>query len=116
LGKEYRSLSSSLCNFLHSPITSSLLGPNNLLNTLSNGILWEDYMSLALFLILHLTEYFVSKNEHLNFLNCILDAYIKMKQILLGKNLMQLLFCRRLETKVYSFSHWWLELLRNVTS
>jgi len=27
-GKEYRSLSSSLCNFLHSPVTSSLLGPN----------------------------------------------------------------------------------------
>ena len=34
LGKEYRSLSSSLCNFLHSPVTSSLLGPNTLLNTL----------------------------------------------------------------------------------
>ena len=28
LGKEYRSVSSSLCNFLHSPVTSSLLGPN----------------------------------------------------------------------------------------
>jgi hypothetical protein len=28
LGKEYRSFSSSLCNFLHSPVTSSLLGPN----------------------------------------------------------------------------------------
>jgi hypothetical protein len=27
LGKEYRSFSSSLCNFLHSPVTSSLLGP-----------------------------------------------------------------------------------------
>jgi hypothetical protein len=26
-GKEYRSFSSSLCNFLHSPVTSSLLGP-----------------------------------------------------------------------------------------
>jgi hypothetical protein len=37
LGKEYRSLSSSLCNFLHSPVTSSLLGPNTLLNTLSHG-------------------------------------------------------------------------------
>ena len=33
LGEEYRSLSSSLCNFLHSPVTSSLLGPNILLNT-----------------------------------------------------------------------------------
>jgi hypothetical protein len=33
LGKEYRSLSSSLCIFLHSPVTSSLLGPNTLLST-----------------------------------------------------------------------------------
>jgi len=28
LGEEYRSLSSSLCSFLHSPVTSFLLGPN----------------------------------------------------------------------------------------
>ena len=28
LGEEYRSFSSSLCNLLHSPFTSSLLGPN----------------------------------------------------------------------------------------
>ena len=34
LGEQYRSLSSSLCNFLHSPVTSSLLGPNILLSTL----------------------------------------------------------------------------------
>jgi len=34
LGEEYRSLSSSLCSFLHSPVTSYLLGPNILLNTL----------------------------------------------------------------------------------
>jgi hypothetical protein len=27
-GDEYRSLSSSLCSLLHSPVTSSLLGPN----------------------------------------------------------------------------------------
>ena len=33
LGEEYKSFSSSLCNILHSPITSSLLGPNILLNT-----------------------------------------------------------------------------------
>jgi len=31
-GKEYRSLSSSLCTFLHSPVTSSLLGLNTILN------------------------------------------------------------------------------------
>ena len=34
LCKEYRSLSSSLCSFLYSPVTSSLLAPNILLNTL----------------------------------------------------------------------------------
>ena len=28
LGEQYRSLSSSLCSFLHCPVTSSLLGPN----------------------------------------------------------------------------------------
>ena len=34
LGEQYRSVSSSLCNFLHSPLTSYLLGPNILLSTL----------------------------------------------------------------------------------
>ena len=34
MGEEYRSLSSSLCSFLHSLVTSSLLGPN-ILNILS---------------------------------------------------------------------------------
>ena len=34
LCEQYRSLSSSLRSFLHSPVTSSLLGPNILLNTL----------------------------------------------------------------------------------
>ena len=38
-GEQYRSLSSSLCNFLHSPVTSSLLGPNILLNTLFSNTL-----------------------------------------------------------------------------
>ena len=34
LGEEYKSFSSSLCSLLHSPVTSSLLGPNILLNTM----------------------------------------------------------------------------------
>ena len=34
LGKEYRSFSSSMCSFLHSPVIASLLGPNILLNTI----------------------------------------------------------------------------------
>ena len=34
LGEEYKSFSSSLCTLLHSPVTSSLLGSNILLNTI----------------------------------------------------------------------------------
>ena len=34
LDEHYKSFSSSLCNLLHSPVTSSLLGPNILLNTM----------------------------------------------------------------------------------
>ena len=33
LGEEYKSFSSSFCNLLHSPVTSSFLGPNILINT-----------------------------------------------------------------------------------
>jgi hypothetical protein len=33
-GEQYRSLSSSLCSFLQSPVTSSLLGPDILLAVL----------------------------------------------------------------------------------
>jgi len=39
LGEGYRLFISSLCNFLHSPVTSSLLGPNILLNTLFSNTL-----------------------------------------------------------------------------
>jgi len=39
LGEQYRSLNSSLCGFLHSPVTSSLLGPNILLSTLFSDTL-----------------------------------------------------------------------------
>jgi len=39
MGEEYRSFSSSLCNLLHSPVTSSLLGPNIHLNTIFSNTL-----------------------------------------------------------------------------
>ena len=39
LGEEYKSFSSSLCNLNHSPVTSSLLGPNILLNTIFSNTL-----------------------------------------------------------------------------
>src|SRR5215468_10260625 len=38
-GDEYRSLSSSLCSLLHSPVASSLFGPNILLSTLFSNTL-----------------------------------------------------------------------------
>jgi len=38
-GEQYRSLSSSLCSFLHSTVTSSLWGPNTLLITLLSNTL-----------------------------------------------------------------------------
>ena len=39
LGEEYKSFSSSFCNLLHSPVTSSLLGPNIPLNTMFSNTL-----------------------------------------------------------------------------
>ena len=39
LGEEFQSFSSSLCNLLHSPATSSRLGPNILLNTMFSNTL-----------------------------------------------------------------------------
>ena len=41
----YTSLISSLCNFLHSPVTSSLLGPNTFLNTLFSNTLSLTFLS-----------------------------------------------------------------------
>ena len=42
LGEQYRSLSCSLCSYLNSLVTSSLLGPNILLNTLFSNTLSLD--------------------------------------------------------------------------
>jgi len=39
LGEGYKSFSASLCNLLYSPVTSSLLGPNILLNTMFSNTL-----------------------------------------------------------------------------
>jgi hypothetical protein len=41
-GDEYKLRSSSLCNLLHSPVTSSLFGPNILIRTL-----FSDTLSLS---------------------------------------------------------------------
>jgi hypothetical protein len=45
---EYRSLSSSLCSFFHSPVTSFLLGPNILPNTVfSNTLSLRSSLSMS---------------------------------------------------------------------
>ena len=43
LGEEYRSFSSSLCSLLRSPVTSSLLGQNILLNTIFSNTLRQKW-------------------------------------------------------------------------
>jgi len=48
LGEKYKSFSSSLCNLLLSPVTSSLLGPNILLsNTFSNTLSFLSSLSVS---------------------------------------------------------------------
>jgi hypothetical protein len=44
LGEGYRSINSSLCSFLHSPVTSSLLVPNIILNTLFSNTLQHTFL------------------------------------------------------------------------
>ena len=53
LGEEYRSLSSSLCSFLHFPVTLSLLCLNILLNTLFSNTL-SQHSSLSVNDSLHM--------------------------------------------------------------
>ena len=50
IGEEYRSFSSSLCNLLHTPVTTSLLGSNILLNAMfSNSSYKIGHLILAAF-------------------------------------------------------------------
>jgi hypothetical protein len=47
-GEEYRSVRSSLCSFLHTSVTFSLWGPNNLLSTLfSNTLSLHSSLSVS---------------------------------------------------------------------
>jgi hypothetical protein len=62
-GDDYRSLRSSLCSLLHSPVASSLLGPNILLSTLFSNtpslclVLWYQYLNW----MLHCFEFSVQR-------------------------------------------------------
>ena len=52
-GEEYISFSSSLCNLLHSPITSSLLGPNILLKKPNTLFYFHFFSILSRYLAHH---------------------------------------------------------------
>ena len=75
LGEQYKSFSSSLCNLLHSPVTSSLLGPNK---TFLFGL--RNTTSSFLYYILRetpQTECFIIKIMY----NVLLGCKIRNKQI-----------------------------------
>ena len=66
LSEQYRSLSSSLCSFLHSLVTSYHLGPNILLSTLFSSILSQSYSLKASDQVSHpyktTSDYFLKQN------------------------------------------------------
>ena len=73
LGEQYRSLSSSLCSFLHSLVTSSLLGPNNNNNNNNNNIyLLQLGCHPVAVVILH-----VNKTWNLLLLNLSREGYMR---------------------------------------
>ena len=72
LGKEYRSLSSSLCSFFHSPVTSSLLGPYTLLNTLCMWVCVYIYVYMCVYIYVYIYIYMhVYMYMHIRHLFCV---------------------------------------------
>ena len=77
-GDQYRSLSSSLCSFLQSPVTSSLLDPNISLNTLFSNTLslhstlnMSDQVSYSykktgkiIILCIHSFSFWIASSQH----------------------------------------------------
>jgi len=70
LGVEYKSLRSSLCSFLHSPVTSSLLGPNILLNTLFSNIFFISLLVSSLSILAFRYAFL--------FLKCLLASHLTL--------------------------------------
>ena len=85
LRKEYRSLSSILCSVLHSPVTSSLLGPNILLSTLFSNALSQRSSLNVSDQVLHpykTTGKIILNSVYLNL--CIFREQTGMKKIIKG--------------------------------
>ena len=70
LGEEYKSFSSSLCNLFYSPVTSSLLGPNILPNTMfcsqTPSASFPPAMSTIKLLLYTYIAYFIPQDFLLN--------------------------------------------------
>jgi len=75
LGEQYRSLSSSLCSFLHSPVTSTLVGPNIPLNTLFSNTLSLRYSPQC-----QRPSFTPTQNKKQNYSSVYLDVYIFVYQ------------------------------------
>jgi hypothetical protein len=68
LGEDYKWRSSSLCSFLHSPVTSSLFGPNILLSTL--------FSNKGIFIFILYYIYIQNKFQHFLCLLIITKLYL----------------------------------------
>ena len=106
-GEEYRSLSSSLCSFLHSPVVLSLLGPNTLLSTrffntlsLRPSLKLRDQVShpykatgkiIVLYILIFIFLY--RKREYKRFYTKWQQAFIDCNLLLISSRI-QLRFCR----------------------
>ena len=83
-GEEYRLFSSSLCSLLHSPVTSSLLGPNILLNTMFSNT-WLMYIDQVCVLDASCSVACCWWQPHFCWMNCTIYN-LQQKQIELVQN------------------------------
>jgi hypothetical protein len=70
IGEQYRSFSSSLCSFVHSPVTSSLLGPN----------IYIWLLVLMLYFVIRLLSPHI-KTQGLNWIINIVSHYTQQKHL-----------------------------------
>jgi hypothetical protein len=80
-GEEYKSVSASLCSFLHYPITSSLLGPNILLS-----ILFFKHPQSTFLPQCERPSFTPVQNNRQNFISVYLNFYIYLDSKLEDKN------------------------------
>jgi len=96
LGEQYKSFSSSLCNLLHSPVTSSLLGPNQLDALISLIYFWSKTLHVSDSSSVHHQEFF---SVH--------TAMVRVYIILLASRIMTFRPdpARKLSAKLYDIYH-----------